>query len=327
MASRRGQPLRPGLHQLDGLPGDTRGVPDRERGRLRRLPREDRPAARRGQSRRRRGRGRLVKSVARDHELRRDGPSDQRPGDVALGRRQTELLEVATNPSLPARGRETAPGGAGRALWARRRSGRRTARDKRVRLPQRRRRRDPFSRDARYGRRQRLVTTARTRSPRGSGHGDRVREASASEEKGRFRRPAIAYRAAPAFVGGCRETTGEHAGSPLRVGSENGHLVRRTQAVRCEDVLHGGSEAPSASVLRVSSNGFIRQPHAEAAAGEVARRSASVRVSRLSDSPRQCTSDDLDDDPSPQTVERLRELYGPADRPRQCRGSSDVPGE
>ena len=38
------------------------------------------------------------------------------------------------------------------------------------------------------------------------------------------------------------KTPGEHAGSLVRVGSENGYLVRRTQAVRCEDVVHGGSE-------------------------------------------------------------------------------------
>jgi hypothetical protein len=38
------------------------------------------------------------------------------------------------------------------------------------------------------------------------------------------------------------KTPGAHAGSLVRVGSENGHLVRRTQAVRCEDVVHAGSE-------------------------------------------------------------------------------------
>jgi hypothetical protein len=38
------------------------------------------------------------------------------------------------------------------------------------------------------------------------------------------------------------KTLGEHAGSLVRVGSEIGHLVRRTRAVRCEDVVHGGSE-------------------------------------------------------------------------------------
>ncbi len=38
------------------------------------------------------------------------------------------------------------------------------------------------------------------------------------------------------------KTPGEPAGSLVRVGSENGHLVRRTQAVRCEDVVHGGAD-------------------------------------------------------------------------------------
>src|SRR5215218_10261371 len=38
------------------------------------------------------------------------------------------------------------------------------------------------------------------------------------------------------------KTPGEPAGSPVRVGSENGHLVRRTQAVRREGVVHDGSE-------------------------------------------------------------------------------------
>jgi hypothetical protein len=38
------------------------------------------------------------------------------------------------------------------------------------------------------------------------------------------------------------KTPGEHAGSLVRGSSENGHLVRRTQPVRCEDVVHGGSE-------------------------------------------------------------------------------------
>ena len=38
------------------------------------------------------------------------------------------------------------------------------------------------------------------------------------------------------------KTPGERAGSLVRVGSENGHLVRRTQAVRREGVVHGGSE-------------------------------------------------------------------------------------
>jgi hypothetical protein len=39
------------------------------------------------------------------------------------------------------------------------------------------------------------------------------------------------------------KTPGEHAGSLVRAGSENDHLVRRTQAVGWEDVVHGGSEA------------------------------------------------------------------------------------
>jgi hypothetical protein len=58
------------------------------------------------------------------------------------------------------------------------------------------------------------------------------------------------------------KTGREHAGSLVRVGSENGHLVRRTQAVRCEDVVHRGSEVRLRNALRVFSNGFIRQPHA-----------------------------------------------------------------
>jgi hypothetical protein len=38
------------------------------------------------------------------------------------------------------------------------------------------------------------------------------------------------------------KTPGELAGSLVRVGSENGHLLRRTQAVRRKGVAHGGSE-------------------------------------------------------------------------------------
>jgi hypothetical protein len=38
------------------------------------------------------------------------------------------------------------------------------------------------------------------------------------------------------------KTLGEPAGLLVRVGSENGHLVRRTRAVRREGVVHGGSE-------------------------------------------------------------------------------------
>jgi hypothetical protein len=40
------------------------------------------------------------------------------------------------------------------------------------------------------------------------------------------------------------KTPGKPAGSRVRVGSENGDLVRRTQAVRREGVAHGGSEVP-----------------------------------------------------------------------------------
>jgi hypothetical protein len=44
-------------------------------------------------------------------------------------------------------------------------------------------------------------------------------------------------------------------------GFRNGHLVRRNQPGRRDGVVHGGSEVPpAASVLRVFSNGFIRQP-------------------------------------------------------------------
>jgi hypothetical protein len=57
------------------------------------------------------------------------------------------------------------------------------------------------------------------------------------------------------------KTPGEHAGSLVRVGSENGHLVRRTQAVRCEDVVHGGSEVHLRKRAARFSSGFIRQPH------------------------------------------------------------------
>ena len=45
-----------------------------------------------------------------------------------------------------------------------------------------------------------------------------------------------------AYRRGCRETLGEPTGSLVRVGSENGHHVRRTQAVRREGVVDGGSE-------------------------------------------------------------------------------------
>jgi hypothetical protein len=38
------------------------------------------------------------------------------------------------------------------------------------------------------------------------------------------------------------KTPGEHAGSLVRVGSANGHLIARAQGVRCEAVVHGGSE-------------------------------------------------------------------------------------
>jgi hypothetical protein len=38
------------------------------------------------------------------------------------------------------------------------------------------------------------------------------------------------------------KTPGEPAGSPVKVGFENGHLVRRRQAVRREGFVHGGSE-------------------------------------------------------------------------------------
>jgi hypothetical protein len=38
------------------------------------------------------------------------------------------------------------------------------------------------------------------------------------------------------------KTPGEPAGSPVRVGSKNGHLVRHTLAVRHVDVVHGGAE-------------------------------------------------------------------------------------
>jgi hypothetical protein len=38
------------------------------------------------------------------------------------------------------------------------------------------------------------------------------------------------------------KTPDEPIGSPVRVGSENGHLVRRTQAVRREGVVYGSSE-------------------------------------------------------------------------------------
>jgi hypothetical protein len=51
------------------------------------------------------------------------------------------------------------------------------------------------------------------------------------------------------------KTPGEPAGSLERVGSENGHLVRRTQALRREDVVHRGSEVQ----LRKRAARFLEQ--------------------------------------------------------------------
>ena len=71
--------------------------------------------------------------------------------------------------------------------------------------------------------------------------------------------------ASAATVGSCRKTPGEHAGSLVRVGSENGHLVRRTQ---------GGS-------LRVHRLGQLDRAGVEAAAREARRHRAAVRAAPL----------------------------------------------
>jgi hypothetical protein len=74
------------------------------------------------------------------------------------------------------------------------------------------------------------------------------------------------------------KTPGEHAGSLVRVGSEIGHLVRRTQAVRCEDIVHGGSEVH----LRKRAARFLEQLYPTATSKSSTARVASCSSSRWS---------------------------------------------
>jgi hypothetical protein len=99
---------------------------------------------------------------------------------------------------------------------------------------------------------------------RGSGSPDPVGRRSSCGRDGAVRGPAIGSRAAPAFVGGCRETPGEPAGSRVRVGSENGDssVARRRSVARASRTA--ALRCPSASVPRVFSNGFSRQPRRKA---------------------------------------------------------------
>jgi hypothetical protein len=63
---------------------------------------------------------------------------------------------------------------------------------------------------------------------------------------------------------GCRANPRRARWIACKGGFQNGHLVRRTQAVRCEDAVHGGSEVH----LRKRAARFLgrlsRQPHAKA---------------------------------------------------------------
>src|SRR5829696_3045633 len=60
--------------------------------------------------------------------------------------------------------------------------------------------------------------------------------------------------------GGCRINPGEPAGSLLRVGSENRHLVRRARLVRREVIAHGGPGVRFRERTARSLDGFVRQP-------------------------------------------------------------------
>lgn len=66
------------------------------------------------------------------------------------------------------------------------------------------------------------------------------RSASQKDEDREHRRPVGRVLVSHEAVG---KTPGEPAGSLLRVGSENGHLVRRKWVVRREVVAHGGPDA------------------------------------------------------------------------------------
>ena len=74
------------------------------------------------------------------------------------------------------------------------------------------------------------------------------------------------------------KTPGKLAGSLVRVGSDNGHLVRRTEAVRRKGVAHGGSEVHLRGRTARFLTRFIRQPHAKAGARQ--SRSAKITVVR-----------------------------------------------
>jgi hypothetical protein len=66
------------------------------------------------------------------------------------------------------------------------------------------------------------------------------------------------------FVEAVAQTPGEPAGSFLRAGSENGHLVHRAQFVHRAVVAHDGLACLSACALRLFRSGFMRQPPSNA---------------------------------------------------------------
>ena len=61
------------------------------------------------------------------------------------------------------------------------------------------------------------------------------------------------------------QTRGEATGSLLRVGSEIRHRVRQASPVRLDAVAPSPSDAISVNVLQRFRDGFMQQPHWEAA--------------------------------------------------------------
>ena len=103
---------------------------------------------------------------------------------------------------------------------------------------------------------------------RGPGHrfaaiGDheRTRVTAFAQEQSRVEREPTR----PLLVEAVAQTPGEHVGPFLRVGSENGHLVRHADVVRREVVAHGCSGVPLRERAAAFRDGFVRQPPSKAA--------------------------------------------------------------